>query len=702
MKTSYRCLCLWIVLVALPGAGADNSTVLSTGSCDQPPGFYTNSHYKISKVVVRSPFDYLHRLSSMMEESAAAMGVKAGSEYSSALVTQGQSEIRQKLKAAAAQLQLPVTVNVVVAELQACQANTTPPTLEVAYFAFVSWFPFTFTTTFETQAADHQNPANAARVDSRKVHVFPEGGYNHTMQTYGGLEASADTALGKFALDGIASPSGTIASAAQSTQFEWSHHWLRTGEWITGFRYSDVPANPGRLKSSRLATQFAGNSSPMGSVGAVFRFGGSVAGGYDQSRVPSTALPPGTPTSNPAGEIKAFAGVSFDVGPQSFKASYGVKFGQVQTGTNLDFIKQLVDAAYETRFLPFDSHKPIEMEASFTGGWITNDGGIPSVERFFGGNYDSNFLAGESWQIRSEPFIRSFPQNTLNRLAPNAPVGGQQFLSANLTLAITAWQRPLVPRQITANKEFPGMLNAALLTARKELGSYWRSQDPAVAEALALAPEAASAVQQANTALSAIADSVPDELSDRYDACSDSLVVAQQYVSNLKDTKAKSFDRYSAILGLAMTEDEEGSIVQLSACVFDFRAQIGTANADGIVKRLAAVRTSLRQCLGKVDKDVADRKADQDMVFINRTVHTLIDELNFAAISPVLVADAARIGPQPSNAAGGFRYGVGGGIRFTFLNSMRFTGGYAFNPDPKPWEGRGAAFFALEILSLFR
>jgi len=81
---------------------------------------------------------------------------------------------------------------------------------------------------------------------------------------------------------------------------------------------------------------------------------------------------------------------------------------------------------------------------------------------------------------------------------------------------------------------------------------------------------------------------------------------------------------------------------------------------------------------------------------------TVVNEVNFVSISPIAIFDVARIGPQVSEAGGGFRYGVGGGLRFTLVDTIRLDAGYAVNPHPKPWEGRGAAFFSLEIVSLFR
>jgi hypothetical protein len=103
----------------------------------------------------------------------------------------------------------------------------------------------------------------------------------------------------------------------------------------------------------------------------------------------------------------------------------------------------------------------------------------------------------------------------------------------------------------------------------------------------------------------------------------------------------------------------------------------------------------------KIDVAQVTGKASGDMAFVRRTVDGLLYEMNFASVSPVVALDAARIGPQVSGAGGGFRYGIGGGARLAFLDAFQVTAGYSFNPDPKPWEGRGAAFFAVEVLKFF-
>lgn len=699
MSKTYGCFCLWI-LAAMPVAAVagDSSRVIS-GNCDPPVGFYADSHYRVGKVIVHSPFSYVNNLQTVMQQAAAAGGPKPGTEYSSEQVTAGQHEIRARLSEEAARLQLPVTVNVVIAEIRDCRADTNPPTLDVDYYAFVSWFPFSPIATFESRAGAAANPSRVAHVEP-KFEFIPQLLYNHSLQSSGGVRTSLQTPLGKFSIDAIASPSGEIVETTHLAHFDWKSGPMRSADWRTGFLYSDVPADPGRLKQSRLTSQFVADSSPSGHPGRVFRYGASVGGGHDQAGISPQTLPPATFANNPAGEVKAFAGFSLEGSRESFKVSYGVKLGQAQTGLHLDFVKQLADVAYAVRIPTLNPHKPMELEAHATGGWIDNLHGIPYVERFFGGNYDYNFLLGDTWRIRSEPFIRSFPQNTLNRLAPTAAVGGEQFFSSNLTVAATVWQRPLVPVAITGSPGFSQNVDAALNSAQKEMVAYWKSKDPAGAEAMRAVPEVESVLTQAITAWKGISGSVPNTLSESYDDCSLTMIVDQGYLDALAQNSGKVFERLSVLESLT-NKDEDGSLLALSGCVTTFRTQIGATFADSVINRLTSVNGVIQQSLAKIDVPQATGKASGDMAFVRRTVGGLLYEMNLASISPVVALDAARIGPQVSGAGGGFRYGIGGGARLTFLDAFQLTAGYSFNPAPKPWEGRGAAFFGVEVLKSF-
>ncbi len=695
----YLWLFLWTILPSTASLGADNPELQSSGSCDQAPAFYSAHSYRVGEVVILSPFDYLHGVRSEMIAALGTTHVRKNDEFKVDAVVEDRRKIKERLSQIASTYDLPFVINVVIAEIKNCHPEAKPPTVDVEYSAFASWFPLHFAPSYETLSKQSAEPDRSAGVSHKRLKFLPQAGYNRTTRLFGGLDLSAFTPLGILDVQGYGSTSSHFVSASQAGHYTSDNSWVQNLEWRTGYLYSDVPSDKGRLVEARAFSQFAVTSAPAKTGGALIRFGAAIGGGHDQSTLVSSTAPPATPLNNPAGELKSYGGVSFAAGHQSFNASYGVKLGQSQTGARIDFVKHVVDVADDFRFFPGD-HKTLSLETRFAAGKIQNLGSVPLTERFFGGNSDQDFLPGDSWKIRSGPFIRSIPQNRLNRLAPDAPIGGENFFSTNLTLAFTVWHRVLVPDEIRLNPEFRPLLNGELKSARTTLNQYWKSKDPKVADALKFAPTLETVVGDIRKQFNSVKDSFPEDLSDRSDDCDFQITLAETLAANsIKETNVSR--RFNAISSL-VAKDDDGSIDNLSACLSDLKAALGSPFVADTVPRLAKLQQEVRDTLGKIDNEAAKAKTDRDMKFITQTVNTLIDQVNFASISPALVFDTARIGPQAASAGGGIRYGVGGGIRFSLLDTVRFTAGYAFNPNPKSWEGRGAAFFNMEIVSLFR
>ena len=62
--------------------------------------------------------------------------------------------------------------------------------------------------------------------------------------------------------------------------------------------------------------------------------------------------------------------------------------------------------------------------------------------------------------------IRSFPQNRLNGTGGSFPVGGDNFVAFNLTLAQTIWQKQLIPSEISEDPDVNAGMGGQLLAAR--------------------------------------------------------------------------------------------------------------------------------------------------------------------------------------------------------------------------------------------
>ena len=54
----------------------------------------------------------------------------------------------------------------------------------------------------------------------------------------------------------------------------------------------------------------------------------------------------------------------------------------------------------------------------------------------------------------------------------------------NITAAVPAWNRPLIPEEIRTNPDFSDLLRAELRSAQKTPESYWISKDKAVPNVL--------------------------------------------------------------------------------------------------------------------------------------------------------------------------------------------------------------------------
>ncbi len=97
-----------------------------------------------------------------------------------------------------------------------------------------------------------------------------------------------------------------------------------------------------------------------------------------------------------------------------------------------------------------------------------------------------------------------------------------------------------------------------------------------------------------------------------------------------------------------------------------------------------------------IDISEAESLADEDMKLVEASLDSFVNELNWLAVSPVGIFDAAQVFPDKS----GMRFGVGGGVRLSLVN-FNVTLGYAFNPNRRPGEGRGALFFTMDVTDVF-
>lgn len=694
-------VCSCVFLTCSAAYGAEVGDVQSASGCPNTPAFYSQAKFRIAHVKLESPFDFLHKVRDEMHQGLKVSKIAENDVFSATNVSEGRAAIRKRLLSLSNGLNLPLDITVVLAEITNCRQSASPPTLDVVFRAFTSRFEFHPTRTFETRALEQNDPATAAGIGQDRPRFTPVMGYDRSSRLFGGARTALSTSAGKEELEAVGSSSAMSLGSSFSGERSFENGRIQKFDWRTGYQYSDAPFDLGHLAKAGLTAQFSATTRPVGKGQTVIRFGGSVTGGHEQSTVVTATLPPGTRLDNSSGELKTYAGVSLRSGRQSFKASVGLKLGQTDKG-GIDYAKFVADTAYEVRFLPKSgnwNHRPIELELRLTAGLLQNRGVVPLSERFIGGNANQDFLIGDTWRIRSAPYIRSIPANRLNRLASDQAVGGDRFFSFSSTLGITTWRKALVPEEIRSNRDFQDLLNGEMISTQSTLQVYWSSKDPAIDEALKSAPQLDQTIKDLRSQFTAIEHAIPDALASRFSDCDFALGLSEDLMEQIHGTK-----RFQQKIALSsfVEKDGDGSIDQLTACIADLKKSLGEEFAASETDKFNAEKKAVAASLANINAPQAEEKARQDMVFVRQTVGTLLDEINFWSISPVCVFDAARIGPQPSNGGGGVRFGIGGGVRMTMLSAFRITVGYALNPNPRPWEGRGAAFFSMDILALFR
>ena len=414
------------------------------------------------------------------------------------------------------------------------------------------------------------------------------------------------------------------------------------------------------------------------------RFGSSFEFG-NQTSTFDVAAAPNTLASAPYSSGKLFAGATGRTLRHSFAASYGLQLGSTKGGKTLDYYKHIIDLAWDFR-QPFGNHRSFEIETALMLGKLGVPGQVPAAERFFGGNVGFSFIEAEDWRIRAAPLIRSLPNRGLSRLSEDARVGGESYVALNLTVAATAWRLPLLPDQVSREPDFKTALQIAENGALGTIISEYRAEVTRTDGEVAL--------------LEPIIDAMPaivSELERLEPEDSDADWFECQFITGDIERTARKLTTEPGALGQVTAALETA----IHTCKED--QKIGNEQADNLfggVRRLVEQMQDGYEARPEVI--AATERANNEFKPPKRAIDAFTNEMNLLSISPLVIFDAARIGPQPSSAGGGLRFGIGGGLRFGLASHVNFDIGYVVNPNPEPWEGRGALFFAMRFLELLR
>ncbi|MEK6299469.1 MAG: hypothetical protein AABO41_02010 [Acidobacteriota bacterium] len=689
-------LMLAVMALASPAAAQE---------CSHPKdwSFYSHGDFTVRVVRIESPIDFLHAVARTLDAIKPTLPLQPGSVFSATRASEGRAIIHERLVAADKDLEQSFRLLVVIGRIENCVETGSARQLDLVYSAFTTNYNAYLSHSIELKQSEIERPATTAATSNAtgSLLVKPFFGYNRTSQLFGGAQATARMPAGIFDFLRLAAAGSTSANVEELELVgSRAPGFLSSLEYRLGYKHSDIPAGNNRLREGKLRAQLSGSTQPLGSGKVVVRFGASLEGGNLQS-----AQDPGggagiVVQSSGYGALKAYIGATGSAGRYSFSGSYGLQAGTLGASTSVAFVKHVVDLSSTASFLPKETtgagfHKPLNIEARVAGGLIQRLDKVPVAERFFGGNETQNFIAGDTWQIRGGPFIRSIPQNRLNGTNTAAPVGGSSFYSVNLTFSRPVWGRPIIPKEMAEDPEFFPAVEAAKATARQALIATRKNGLPAFTRVIDHLSTLNPDLKQIDAIVKAVPSDAPEDLADAAADVQDDLAIIGE-ILNDQSTLPSKLDGFIKVDRSTITKLLE-HLDSLSEALNDAGQTVPGGQIKIARDSLATKKASFVAELNQVDFSEATRLADQDMQSIDSVLRTFLHELNLVSVSPVAIFDAARIWPDRF----GTRYGIGGGVRLSLVN-FNVTLGYAVNPTPRLQEGRGAFFFSMDVTDLFR
>ena len=709
----YRLILQLVLVFFLMGAPA----FAETGKCERDPSFYEKENYSIKAVRVDTPLGWL--FGSVEEEIQAVlespdMPIKKGDAFhKDAFNRSFEVLVRQFPELTVSRFD---RIRVRISKPGLADCDSTSRSLTVVYHVYTFGFSEYLTRAFETGRKDElkrsvvDTPATKTLAD---LLPQPFAGYNRSRAIFAGGSISPklpDKYFDTLSFEGSGSSSSAVARAEGSGAVDRGSGLIRHSDYQFRYFYSNLPGDSIRLKQGYGLGQFIAASKPFGSTELVIRFGALIEGGNKLADVPPGQVLPNDLTSTTFGSLKTFVGANLRIGEraQPLKFSYGLQLGSAGPGLHLDYTKQIFDSAANLSFRIGD-HRTFNADLQFTAGTIRTRHELPVAERFFGGNAEQNFSASDSFVIRSNPVIRSLPQNQLDRNVVNGILGGDGFFSTNVTLAATLWRKPLVPSEIV-DDDFNTAAEIGLNFAESTLKTEHLKETKEFGQMVAGIEPLAAAVKSLEAELDAIdVGRLGSNTKDQLELLRSELANVNQTTNTIRqdanEGSPKTGDIRKLVLGFpAVPVDSEVTTVVLDArklmtmeVLPPNHLEPAIANLEGARKALADRFTALMQ--SPVERN-AEAAAKKDMVYPRRVFYQLVNEANLIAVSPVALFDVARL-TQREGSAGKVHIGVGPGVRLTIV-SLDFTTGFAWNVRRQPWEGRGAFVITIQASNLFR
>jgi hypothetical protein len=673
---------------------------LPAQECAQTGAFYQSNHYMVQEISVEAPLPALAQVSQFTEGNN--LPVHIGEPFNYLAYLNSASHIGSSLT-----LGQRFGIAYVIPRLHSC--DSTAKTLAISYrvyaFGIPSALPAEASAVFPIPDIGGFQVGPTSQFGT--LALQPGVGYDAARKVFGGGAASwvphKNPILDFANVTGFGSSSTLFLQAELAGTRDWTNQLLSHIEWGLTYLDSDLPSGANAISTRQLLGRFSGVLAPK-SGNPTIHFGGAIAGGNQQSTGPVPPPSVGVQQS-PLDSLKLYAGASWNGGPATLTGSYGIQLGNSQPALSLDYIKHVVNVSASLRFLPQDHH-PLTIESEMRAGWITSYGALPLSERFFGGNVSNPFVAGDPWVIQTNPLIRSYPANDLSNA--NGPWGGTRFFSVSSTVAYAVWGKPLVPAD--AINQLDEALNLPLKTQENLLTDSYVGDLQSFKDVEDILLNHERDFQQLGVLLQQIKDKpgVPGDVSATADDALSHLENVNQQVQLLGHRNA-DIDPTLPVIRLVVG-GPGGWLGYVSDVANDLSDLNGTLLSAGMTDESQKV-TLFEQQLGQlrltafnqyqaIDTTEQRKRAQNDLKYARHVLFELLHSVNLYSVSPAILFDVARIGPQSNPPLPGTRYALGPAMRFRVIN-VDITLGYCFNVEQAPGQPRGAAVLGLTFGQLF-
>lgn len=685
--------------------------------------------YKVGEVRISSP---LRGIFSSVDETlkellmSSEMPVKAGQDFQKSAARAGFSWLKQHFPALQTTPQARVAARFSGYTIENC--DEVAKRLDVVYKIYSFEPAYYLSRSFEINK-ERNLKRTVAKTDATqnlaRYFIQPIVGYDQSRKLVAGAKFTARTnEKSPYALevDFTASPNSLEAKAEILGARERAKGFIRYTEWRLGYEHSNLPTTNSKLKQSNFLGQFYAATRAVTNNEVIVRFGAEIQGGNQQTDFSPNGLPSNLTENNRFAAVNSFVGASANIGKHSFKVSYGLRVGSASKNLQVDYAKQVFDVAGDWR-VKVASRRNLEMRTQLSFGTIKTYNVLPVRERFFGGATEQNFIDGDFWQIPANPVIRSFPANRFSQPNLLNNRGGDSFAAFNLTASVPIWKRALVPDEIAVDPANPDQINPELKSSldlefgiiQKTLENVYLGETENYKKVIDKVRETKQTITELRPVLESIPNpngspDIQEQLEELLTEPTGTFVAVETFSTKIikeYEDKVPDLATITTLFFGIPSEQVASEIETLNDALKILETHLPTAKAQEIANlrqqlntRSDTVKILFEDMKQSVAGQESKTKAGRDVQYSQKIINYLIRDANLISLSPVFIFDAAKISQRNLRGAD-FRYGIGGGIKVNFI-SLDVTAGYVFNPQPKPWESRGAVLFKIEVSDIFR